>query len=324
MKPYLTCFTYLLRLRRYARSQGVLSQGVQPRSLGSPGISFEDEGLTLIEALMAIVVLTIVLGSIAIPVAITVGSRVQNRKVEQAQQIAQYFTEQTRLQMSLLSTWTYAGTTPSISSATPTLSYSPVGAIPPLPTVSYSTVASVPAPTTNCNVTGPSYSVTCPSTAIFGYDLDEDALGAPDFYVQTFRVSDVRSPSNEVIGFDMGVRVYPLESLARLGSLSTIPLSVGFSSGVGDPTKPIATAYTSIYRSEESEALVGFNSCEVIDTLGLTSVAAINKITTSPTDKTTKFSYSLISDGLAPFTVSAQDPPQGTIALCGSQIKITY
>jgi len=284
--------------------------------------SSEEEGMTLLEALVAIVVLTIVLGSIAVPVAITVGSRVQNREVEQAQQIAQSFAEQTRLQLSLLSTWTYAGTTPSITSATPTLSYSPLGSIPQLPAASYSTVASVPAPTTNCNITGPNYTASCAANTLFGYDLDKD--GVSDFYVQTFRVSDVRSPSNEVIGFDMGVRVYPLESLTKLGSLTTTRRSLGFTSGIGDPTEPIATLYTSLYRSEESEALVGFNACTVVNVLSASSTSAISTITSSPTNKDTKFSYSLVNNGDATDSVVAQDPPAGTIVLCGEEIKITY
>jgi len=280
----------------------------------------EDAGLTLIEALVAIVVLTIVLGAIAIPITITAGSRVQNRKVEQAQQIAQFFTENTRLQMSMLESWTYAGTTSSLTGAKPTLSYSPVGAIPPLPTASYSSISLVPAPTTNCGIVGPSYSTTCAATDLFGYDLDKD--NAADFYVQTFRMSDLRSAnSNEVIGFDIGVRVYPLEAIGRLGQLKTTTRSLGFTSGIGDPTQPIASAYTSIYRGEESDALVSFNSCTVGDYTGVNSTSAISSILNSPADKDTKFSYSLTANGGT--NIIAQDPVVGTVVLCGSEIKIT-
>jgi len=304
---------YLFRLRQWLP---------QPPTNSSQTHS-EDEGLTLVEALVAIVVLTIVLGFIAVPIAVTTGSRVQNRRVEQAQQIAQSFTENARIQMSLLETWTYSGTTPSISSAQPTFSYSPVGTIPNTPTVSYSTVSSVPAPTTNCNTTGPTYTTACSAASLFGYDIDRN--GSPDFYVQAFRVSDARSAStNEVIGFDMGVRVYSSEALSKLGSLTTTRRSVSLTSGAGNGTEPLAVAYTSIYRSEEGNSLVSFNSCDAVDVMGLNSTAAISKITSSPTTNTTKFSYSLINNGDATNSVVSQDPTAGTTVLCGSTIKFTY
>jgi type II secretory pathway pseudopilin PulG len=309
MKPHLTFLLHLFRLQQW------------PPKHGDP----EDEGLTLVEALVAIVVLTIVLGFIAVPIAITTGSRVQNRQVEQAQQIAQSFTENARIQMSLLQTWTYSGTTPSISSAQPTFSYSPVGTIPNLPTVSYSSVSSVPAPTTNCNVVGPSYSVSCPVSSLFGYNLDRDPIGTPEFYVQVFRVSDTRSAStNEVIGFDMGVRVYSAEAISRLGSLTTTRRSVSLTSGTGDPRQPLAVVYTSIYRSEEGNALVSFNSCDAVDVMGLNSASAISKITSSPTANTTKFSYSLVQNTDGIDRVVSQDPVAGTPVLCGSTINFTY
>ncbi|MGA0199750.1 MAG: type II secretion system protein [Prochlorotrichaceae cyanobacterium] len=309
MKSHLKDLIYLFRLRQCASPKLASTQ--------------EDEGLTLIEALVAIVVLTIVLGTIAIPIVITAGSRVQNREVEQAQQIAQSFSEDTRLQMSMLETWTYSGTTPSLSGANPTLSYSPIGAIPPLPTASYSSVSSVPAPTANCGITGPTYSATCTANQLFGYDLDKD--GAADFYVQAFRASDIRSAnSNEVIGFDMGVRVYPIESINKLGTLTTETRSLGFTSGIGDPTQPIASVYTSVYRGEEADALVSFNSCTVEDFTGVNSASAIGSITNSPADKDTKFSYSLIDNGDGTDQVVTQDPAEGSVVLCGSEIQITY
>jgi type II secretory pathway pseudopilin PulG len=266
----------------------------------------------LLEALVAIVVLTIILGSIATPILITTASRVQNRKAEQAQQIAQFFTEETRLLMSQIDTWTYSGTTPSLSNANPTLSYSPIGSIPPLPTASYSSVSNVPAPTANCGITGPSYSVTCTANQLFGYDLDKD--GAADFYVQMFRTADTLSAvSDEVIGFQMGVRVYSVDAINRLGFLTYSQQQLGFTSGRGKPEQPIAVAYTSVYRGEEEDALVAFNTCTVGTYTGGTSTYATTQILND------NLSYSILTHTA---NVTTQNPAPGERVLCGSPVII--
>lgn len=309
MKPHLTLLNNWLRLRQDR------SRRAEPASTAEP-----DEGLTLLEALVAIVVLTLVLGSIATPILITTASRVQNRKAGQAQQIAQFFTENTRIQMSLVDTWTYSGTE-TIDPATvspSTLTYSPAGAIPPFSSTSL--IANVPPPSSLCTdssgntviVQSFSTTETCSETELFGYDLDQD--GAEDFYVQMFRAADtISAVSDEVIGFDMGVRVYSVDAIDSLGSLTYSQQTLGFTSSRGKPEEPVVVAYTSVYRGEEEDALIAFNTCTVGNYTGGTSTYATTQILND------NLSYAIISDTS---NVQTQDPSSGEKVLCGSQVRI--
>lgn len=297
MKPHLTLLTYWLRLRSCPQYRSSL-----PLWLAA------EAGLTLLESLVAIVVLMIILGFIAAPITMSIGGRVQSRKADQAQQVAQLFSENTRLKISQLQTWTYS-TTASITNASPTLSYAPTGAIPPLDQ-STLTVSQVAAPTALCaDLTA------CNSTDWFTYDLDQDST--PDFYVQVFRVDDVQVPStNEVIGFDMGVRVYDAESADYLGSLETDKQSIGLTSGLGNLKQPLAVVYTSAYRGEDDSTLVGLKPCTVDDVVGSPETNAITTLETN-------FSYSVVEDGDADTDVSAQNPEAGSEVPCGIKVEIS-
>lgn len=193
-------------------------QKVNPRA--------QEQGLTLIECLVAIVVVGLVSSAIAPALVLSVATRVHSQKAEQALALAQSQIDSTRV---LVERGEYT-----------------VADLPPLDTGrADKDVAMAP---------GPNLGVTDPTNFAYAQPVDIDGNGQPDFLVQRFRaVGEV--VNGTPVAFAMGVRVYD-RNAAAAGNLSTAPASLVMTSTNGRRNeRPLATLYTTIAASNQGESL---------------------------------------------------------------------
>jgi prepilin-type N-terminal cleavage/methylation domain-containing protein len=223
-----------------------------PLRVSSVQSSQQDQGLSLIECLVAIVVVSITLIAITPPIFFITATRVQSRKAEQALQVAQAEIDRVR---AVVERGVYTSAD--------------------LPAI-VANVSAVPAPTSiapgvlksstvACNTyTG----VTVAATALLpvSTDLDPSNLAAcqSQFLVQTFRTEGTPGSSVPTSGFRLGVRVYSNNPLLQqnLGSgLQTQQASLRFVSGLGDQNRrPLAILYSTIVRNDTSNSLQDYRT----------------------------------------------------------------
>ena len=195
------------------------------------------QGFTIVESLMGIVVISVVAVVITPPIIISTATRVQNRRAEQAMQLAQ--AEVDRIRVFVEQGIDYSTKLPPV----------PVGAIPE------NNIAKVAAPTTFVTTRA----LADASTKAFGVDVDKD--NQVDFYVQTFRDNDANAivtgaTTDTLVAFQLGVRVY--SKVAKFGSLQTPPqpASLQFTTSSGSQEfRPLAVAYTTVSRSDTRVSL---------------------------------------------------------------------
>ena len=221
-----------------------------------------DQGLTLIEGLVAIVVVSITLVSITPPIFWATGTRVQNRRAEQALQLAQGEIDRVR-------------TIVDQGQATRALLPPPVaGAI-----LRGEGAVSVPAPSTpkaGIVTVNPG----CPTAN--RYDGSQQEVSqyiqintdpnpgnssdcSPNFLMQTFRSTGLDGNGNPITdsttipeGFVMGVRVYSIVAEPNLigSKAETTQASLKGTNGLGNQlTRPLAVQYSTIVRSNASKNL---------------------------------------------------------------------
>lgn len=189
-----------------------------------------EQGLTLIECLVAVIIIGLVVSTITPALVIAVATRVQSQKSSQALQIAQAEIDRTRLRVER---GTYDGTV--LPPSTPLALATAV----PTPTNAVSLTASVPtAAVTDARI------------------VDVDTDGTPDYVVQMFRSAGT-PPTSTPITFDMGVRVYAYSAFTNnSGSLLTDPASLSITGGEGQLNRrPLAVLYTTITRGETEGSL---------------------------------------------------------------------
>lgn len=228
--PYLT---YLLRLKPLAQRHQ------------------SDQGLTLIECLVAIVIVSITLIAITPPIFFITATRVQSRRAEQALQVGQAEIDRIR---AVVERGVYT--------------------LNDLPAV-VTSINNVPAPTSvtagvlkssiaSCNTyTGATVATT--SLLPVNTDLDPSNLAActSQFLVQTFRTDGTAGSAVPRSGFRVGVRVYADIPLLRqnLGSLQTEQASLKFVSGAGNQNlRPLAVLYSTIVRNDTSTSLQDYRA----------------------------------------------------------------
>jgi len=196
--------------------------------------SVTQEGLTLVEAVVAMVISTIVLTAMAPPLLFSAATRVQTRKVEQAQAFARQELDRVRAALTRkqgIAQTKETGTLP------PQSSTSPLSDTPPPNTV----VAS--------------YSELDSPAKAFKADIDLD--GEDDVLVQLIRDQGIRFGSgaakDELAAFEMGIRVYDVAAAKHLDKLSDPPkpASLQMTKGLGERlTNPLAVMYTEVSRSD--------------------------------------------------------------------------
>ncbi len=236
--------------------------------------SAPDQGLTLIECLVAIVMVALVAGSIAPVMVISVASRVNSQKAEQALGLAQAEIERTR---SLVEQGSYA-----------TANLPPIGSTASSAVKENEDISSVLGP----DLSAPSTPLSFEYARRVGIDGRETStLTDQRFIVQTFRSAGyTQASASTPIAFNMGVRVYDI-SATGTGNLPTDVASIGLTGGTGERTqRPLAALYTTIAVGDQDDSLCDliryFNSQQASPAastaLTLPPTCVVGSTTTSP------------------------------------------
>jgi prepilin-type N-terminal cleavage/methylation domain-containing protein len=219
------------------------------------------QGFTLIEALVAIVIISITLVSITPPIILATATRIQNRRAQQAVQIAQG--EIDRIRVLVERQQPNLGLSLPPSAGNVNIRARNVPAAPSGTSFTMRTSATTCSRTSFAvNGTTVSYTVnngtgTPPAS---GFLVDSNGDCEPDFIVQTFRGFDTRSTATAAIagsppdGFVMGVRVYSI--VAAGNTLETEQAGLRATSGLGSQTtRPLAVLYGTIVRNNSSSSV---------------------------------------------------------------------
>lgn len=196
----------------------------------------KEAGLTLLECIIAIVVVGVVGVTIAPAMVVSVATRVQSQKAEQALQLAQGEIDQIRLEMER------DGQIPDDRIA--------------LATVAYTDLADAGAPTGLTTNDIP--------TLVQAREIDLDNDGDADFAIQVFRSQEdvsVTDASGDTFlqAFGLGVRVYDIEAFNSGETLLTDEGSLGFTSTEGDRERnPLAVLYTTVNSSETGNSFCDY------------------------------------------------------------------
>ena len=209
-----------------------------------------EKGLTLLECLVAIVIISITVVSITPPIFVATASRIQSRRAEQANQIAQAEIDRIRTIVERSSSYTTAqlpasggtGAAPAIAAATG---------------VETSLIAS---PSVCPGKT--KYPATAIATKVIPVDVDGDCK--PEFAMQVFRSNECIPTS--LVGvppyaFTVGVRVYGYEVGNPMSKLSPVRARLGITAGRGGDNsasgaerQPLQVLYTKVARVGDERA----------------------------------------------------------------------
>lgn len=211
-----------------------------------------DQGLTLIEGLVAIIVVTITVVSITPPIFWATGSRVQTRRAEQALQLAQGEIDRVRTlverdKFDITDLPPEAGTEEDIRNGN-------VGA-PNSAQESDKILSADPACASKVGK-----SIPTAKNLYIQVDMDTDKSCQADFLVQTFRSegldeNGVSAKGTKPAAFVMGVRVYSYVAQAELnaGHGQKEQVSLKGTTGLGNQLqRPLAVLYSTIVPSNTS------------------------------------------------------------------------
>lgn len=198
-------------------------------------------GLTLIECLVAIVVIALATATVTPMMVFAVATRVQNQRAEQALQLAQGEIDKVRLvveqggdygdrlkQLSLIAA--SASTTSAIQVAPPTAFVASTASVTDI-------------------------------TQARKVDIDGD--GNSDFAIQLFRTKGIEL-TPQIVGvvnstpvvFEVGARVYDIQAERNLGSLQKAPADLTFTSGEGGRgRRPLAALYSQVAQGDREGSL---------------------------------------------------------------------
>lgn len=200
-----------------------------------------DQGFSLLECLMAIVVIAVVITSFTPPIFLAVGTRIQNRRAEQALQLAQGEVDKVRR---IVEQGDYRDEH-----------------LPPQASVDDLNVRthSAPGGAETQNSDNPKKFA---SSASSGLEVDVNGDGTQDFIVQTYRSPGKRDSNGRLVAFGMGVRVYAYLVTKNFGELENPPTraaSLGLTTALGQQRRrPLAAMYTSVVRSDTNTSLCSY------------------------------------------------------------------
>lgn len=208
-----------------------------------------ERGLTLIECLVAIVVIAITVATITPPIFLATATRVQARRGEQANQIAQAEVDRVRR---MVETGIY--TVNQLPADTGTGNASAVA-------VASGVNGSLLVSPASCG-TYPPIPATTPiaATSLIPVDIDGDCQ--PEFAMQVFRSSACIPASlpadTPPYAFQVGVRVYTYKPGEAMTNLSAERASLAMSGGArdrGTVRRPMQTIYSKVARVNTNESL---------------------------------------------------------------------
>ena len=209
-----------------------------------------DQGLTLIECLVAIVIISITVVAITPPIFVATASRIQSRRAEQANQIAQAEIDRVRVVMERAADITSGITTekqlPELGANASIVASGPSNAL--------------ASPGNGCPKKYPSPTVQASATQVIPVDIDGDCK--PEFAMQVFRANDCRPippigepPIPVPYSFDLIVRVYGYKTGDAMTNLDAKRMTLGLTTGRAgdDPTtgalrKPLQVLTTKVSR----------------------------------------------------------------------------
>jgi prepilin-type N-terminal cleavage/methylation domain-containing protein len=208
-------------------------------------------GFTLIESLIAIMVISITVVTITPPILWALATRAQNRRAEQAVQLAQSEIDRVRL---TVERGEYL-----LSEVPPQTTIGGVRPNPPAPLRIRNDKrrSIVPA----CNVDDGTQPNDPGDLIPVDTDPERDGSCRPEFLIQVFRGQDAGGPvgpNTPPRAFVMGVRVYAFAASQNLdnGQLQTQPASLRLTSGLGgQTTRPLAVQYSTIVRSNSGDGV---------------------------------------------------------------------
>lgn len=221
-----------------------------------------NQGLTLIECLVAIIMVALVASAITPALVLSVATRVQSQKAEQAMALGQAEVDRVRTLVErgdLLAPTPIPATPPPSGPFFRWVSQIPVAP----PTVTETTVQSqVGAARGTSNIVNPTSNpngLPATPTQTRQFDINNDDI--PDFVVQVYRTRGIFNDLDQPVAFALGVRVYDYDAVATgSGNMETEPLSLGITGGSGQRgNRPIAAFYTTVAQAEQGDSL-----CELI------------------------------------------------------------
>lgn len=217
-----------------------------------------EQGFTLVESLMAMVVISIVVVAMTPPIFLAVGTRVQNRRAEQAMQLAQGEIDRIRV---LVEQGNYVKEDlPAVPATLPT-NFKDVAA----PTSIASSPNYIKSLKTCSSYNSYTGKPPIDTNKVLRVDTNSDCkFDERDFLVQTFR--DVGQPVQTLptdpppIAFRMGVRVYAAVAEQNVANLQRERAPLQFTTGLGSQrSRPLAVIYTKIVRSDLGSSFGRYN-----------------------------------------------------------------
>ncbi len=210
------------------------------------------EGLTLMECIVAITVVALTGALIPPPLFLAAATRVQNRRSEQALQIAQGEIDRIR---TLVEQGEHSEN--NIPEAVTEDNFPPAA-----PDTIENVIRTFNATCTNRPLFDNS---NIPVNALLPIDVDGDC--SEDFYLQSFRTSGSRLTDTKPSDFDVGVRVYSRSVIGnggQLRALQTEQASLRFTSGEGSQRQlPLAVLYTRATWDGSGVALYCYHNADV-------------------------------------------------------------
>jgi prepilin-type N-terminal cleavage/methylation domain-containing protein len=218
-----------------------LSKFASSRSAKHP----TEQGLSLIECLLAIVIIALTATAVTPPILLATGTRIQSRRAEQANQIAQAEVDRIR---SIVERGTYTITDLPMSTGQKTgiASFGPP-----------SSIGTTLLTTSSTTCPGSRYPLTKPGSATELVKVDIDGDCTPEYLMQVFRtegcVPNTGDP-NQPYSFYVGVRIYAYKDGETVGQFDTQRATLNLSSTgrkdqVNNTRKPLQTLYTKIARN---------------------------------------------------------------------------
>lgn len=243
-------------------------------SSANPAPSSE-RGLTIMECLVAVLLILITIAMVAPPLVLATATRVQNRRAAQALQVAQG--EIDRIRTIVVMGQHRPPNLPAVAPGTTTANLASVGR----PTAVDPRLRSLNPTGTACPATRFDPSAATPPTAVtvnslLPIDVDGDCVA--DYLMQVFRTPGLVSTPEQSPGrqsrpseFDVGVRVYPVlaatnftpqtpvASLTVPGDLGTTPAPLQLT-GSTQRKRPLAVLYSKFVWTEEKTSLCSYFS----------------------------------------------------------------
>lgn len=204
-------------------------------------INYSQSGFTIVESLMAIVVVGILMSAIAPVIALSVSTRVQARRVELATLAARTYID--GVQSGAIAAPNHAIILDEIDDTTTPKQFSP----------QRGTFASVAAPTSSgslmCTATEAPYCQNTSTSSLYYIDLDGGGYSitsSRDTVIQAFRTSNAQN-------YILGLRVYRADAFSDTNALKTQKQTgtkqATFTAGLGDRKAPLVEMTTEIVTS---------------------------------------------------------------------------